>query len=89
MNTNKRGRIVVGYRFLKEHPEAVQRLFAEIGFLPIRVNHDMFCDTTEYAGYSESFRETAEGVLAPVYQVLCRVGANQEIEKCWVEETKE
>ena len=89
MNVNNRGRVVVGYRFLMEHPEAVQRLFAEIGLLPIRVNHDMFCDTVEYAGYSESFRETVDGELAPVYRVLCRVDASQKIEKCWVEEIKE
>jgi len=89
MKANKKGRIVVDYRFLKEHPEAVLRLFAEIGFLPIRVNHDMFCDTTEYAGYSESFRETADGELAPVYRVLCEAGENNEIVRVWVEETKE
>lgn len=89
MNVNKRGRIVVDCRFLKERPEAVLRLFGEIGFLPIRISQDMFCDTVEYAGYSESFRETADGEAAPAYRVLFRVDANREIEKCWVEETKE
>ena len=89
MNENKRGRIVVGYRFLMANPESVLRLFSEIGFLPIRVEHDMFCDVVEYAGYSEAFRELSENERIPAYRIMFRAGENREIEKCWVEEVEE
>lgn len=88
MNKNKRGLIVVDYRFLDEHPEAVLRLFAEIGFLPIRINHDMIDDTVEYAGMSDSFREWYAGEELPSYCMLCHAGENGEIDRCWVEEVK-
>ena len=89
MNQNKRGRMTVDYRFLADTPEAVLRLFAEIGFLPIRINHDMVFDTVEYAGYSDVFREPAEGEVIPVYHMLCEAGEKGGIVKVWVEEVKE
>lgn len=88
MNKNKRGLIVVDYRFLDERPDAVLKLFGEIGFLPIRVNHDMIADTVEYAGLSDTFRELAEGEVVPSYSMLCEAGENNEIVRVWVEETK-
>lgn len=88
MNKYKRGLVVISYRFLDEHPDAVLKLFGEIGFLPMRINHDMIADTVEYAGYSESFRELAEGEVVPSYSMLCEAGENNEIVRVWVEETK-
>lgn len=89
MNKYKRGLVVISYRFLDEHPDAVLKLFGEIGFLPMRINHDMIADTVEYAGYSESFRELSEGETIPSYSMLCEAGENNEIVRVWVEETKE
>lgn len=88
MKANKQGRLVVDYRFLMCHPEAVLRLFAEIGFLPIRINHDMINDTVEYAGMSDAFREWYAGEELPSYRMLCHAGENGEIDRCWVEEVK-
>lgn len=88
MNKNKRGFIVVDYRFLDENPDAVLKLFIEIGFLPMRIKHDMIQDTVEYAGYSDSFRELSMGEVIPNYQVLNEAGDNGELVRTWVEETK-
>lgn len=88
MNKYKKGLIAISYRFLDENPDAVLKLFGEIGFLPMRINHDMIADMVEYAGYSESFRELSEGETIPSYQVLNEAGKNGELVRTWVEETK-
>lgn len=87
MNKNKSGLIVISYRFLGENPGAVLKLFGEIGFLPMRINHDMIADTVEYAGYSESFRELSEGEIVPSYRVL-NESKDGKLVRTWVEETK-
>lgn len=84
----RRGRIVVDYRFLIEHPERVQELFARIGFLPIRVDHDMFGDGVNYFGVARDFRVVEPGLEAPDYTVVCEAGENGELKSVTVKEVE-
>ena len=86
---SRRGRIAVDYAFLVDHGDRVQELFARIGFLPIRVDHDMFGDVVNYFGCARDFRVVEPGREAPSYAVVCEAGENGELKSVMVKEVKE
>ena len=86
---SRRGRIAVDYAFLVDHGDRVQELFARIGFLPVRVDHDMYGGVVHYFGPAHTFRPVPPGIEAPSYAVVCEAGEDGELKSVMVKEVKE
>ena len=83
------GIVKIGSKFLAEHSDEVLESFRKTGFLPLRVEHDLFRDVVTYAGLCLEFRCLEEGEAAPRYLMLSKVGENGEVTETWMEEDKE
>ena len=66
---NNVGRFSISDIVFEDLPE-VQRMFAQLKFLPTRVEHDYSSRSFEYKGHSPYFDEVGMGEIIPHYHII-------------------
>ena len=69
IDSKKRGRLVLGKKWLSDLGDGLQEMLEQLAIFPIRCEHLFHADAFDIVGISEFFDEVEEGAIIPIYYV--------------------
>ena len=81
MNTMNRGIFTIPTDFIRDDPDQIAEILAEVRFLPLKVETFLMYEYVQYEGLSPLFPQVEKGAETPLYNIIMKSGPQGEIVK--------